>query len=1029
MEDLWKYFEDLKEIVYVVDTEDHSLVYMNRYAMDVFGIKSEEEYVGKKCYRLFQGFSSPCPFCNTEDLRENKFIEWRYKNPVLKETFLLKDTLIRQNGKMYRMEIAIQKEKKTVSVNGFIHYETLLNDCLIEQNSTGDSEKSINILLDSLGRKIKCKNLVVYEKDSSGDFIRSYGWPKKIVNREIKKEMQIFLKDWCKRFDCNEPVIVKNPEFIWEIKEDDLIDGENRTRANLIIVPFVDVGELKGALLIDDPRMGRLEDIGEIGRILSSFIVRLLERRDLIERLEYMGFHDQLTGAFNRNALGEYIGSINPDEPVGMVFCDINGLKQINDLQGHESGDKAIRKVYETFKSAFPGDRIYRMGGDEFLAVQQNGDENEFDIQVQLFRRLVMENNCKVSIGTMWREKAGKDFNELLKEVDGKMYVEKKNFYIQTNSEKKDTLPEVARDEIRHPFLKFMQNYYFDEDTFFKTISYQKFTSYIYCGDLTKNMYYISDSIKNDFNFPENLVYDFTSLLEQRIVETDRKFHIDYRKNMLSKKKTWYSVHYRVYNKDGIPVWVHCQGMLKWNADKTKPLFFSACMELLDDESEEESLSVNQNFSKALKIFTENEEGSKKVLIICVALNNFSVISQLMGSRKGDNIIWEIMSHIRKEASGKIRLVRTSEARFILLSENVPDPSEKIELIKEAVRKVYIQNQISIVYPCAIGILHRPEDGRDAETLLAKSDVVTHAAKGMQDVPYVEFSQELAEEYKGEKELYMELNRCIKERFQNFRIVVQPQVKADTGKIYGGEVLLRWKYKGVDVPPVKFIPILEKNGLIIPVGKWIVAQAAAFVRRITKIMPDFKLSFNVSYYQISDTTFIPFIRKTIENQKISGKNLMIELTETHFNEMPERLETFIKECKKLGIGFALDDFGSAYSSLQLLLQYPADVIKLDREMTKKIISSSEKVDFIMSIMYACHKFGKKICVEGVETGDELKLVRQTGCDFIQGFYFYRPLEKGSFLEVLQKDRTENQEGRKKQEVRKWERRLMEEKRQ
>ena len=69
MEDLWKYFEDLKEIVYVVDTEDHSLVYMNRYAMDVFGIKSEEEYVGKKCYRLFQGFSSSCPFCNTEDLR------------------------------------------------------------------------------------------------------------------------------------------------------------------------------------------------------------------------------------------------------------------------------------------------------------------------------------------------------------------------------------------------------------------------------------------------------------------------------------------------------------------------------------------------------------------------------------------------------------------------------------------------------------------------------------------------------------------------------------------------------------------------------------------------------------------------------------------------------------------------------------------------------------------------------------------------------------------------------------------------
>lgn len=986
MMDIWRYFEDLDEIIYVVDVEDHSVVYMNRYTMKTFKVDTEEEYYGKKCYELLQGFKEPCAFCNTSELEENKFIEWAYRNPVLQKTFMLKDTLIIKDGRKYRMEMAIETRDK-LGGGRSLHYESLINDCLIEQKFITDADEGIDTLLNSMGIRLKCTWISVYIQDGTGEFLQSYGWPKKYEEKgkKLNEEIRALLSVWGSSFKTSESIIISNTD-------------------NIILIPFGYRREQKGVLKIMNPELGELEDMAEIGRIMSNFVVTLLERRDFVNHLVYLSYHDHLTGALNRNAMKEAIQKIDPDQPVGLVFCDINGLKAINDLKGHQSGDQMIIRVYETLKSVF-SDNIYRMGGDEFLVLPDCKEEDEFDLQIQLFRRTVMENNCRISVGTLWKEQAGQDFNSLLREVDERMYEEKKHFYASENLEKRGRVRETphVEEENLHPFIRFTRNYYFDADTFFKSISSRNSSNYVYCGDMKKNIYYISDSIKNNFKFSDNLVYDFILLLEQRIVEADRQFHIDERKEMIEKKKTWHSIYYRIYDKDGIPVNIHCQGIMKWNEDKTEPLFFSGCMEILDNKIDRENLSVSQYFSQAMEDFRAKADNAEEVLLICVALNNFSVINQLIGSKRGDNIIWEIMGSIRKEFNERIKMVRMTGVRFIIIVKDTQNPDNVIRTIRRAVKQIYTENQISIIYPCSIGILRSPKDGADSDTLLENAEIVMNAAKNIPDVPYVEFCQDMMEEYKSEKELYMELSRCIRNRFENFRIVIQPQVMADTGKIYGGEVLLRWKYKGKDVPPAKFIPILEKNGLIIPVGKWIITQAAETIRQITDIMPDFRMSFNVSYYQVNDDTLFPFIKKTMKLHRISGKNMTIELTETHFNEMPEMLDVFIGECRDLGIGFALDDFGSAYSSLQLLLEYPAEVIKLDREMTKNITSSPDKMNFIMSIIYACHKFGKKICVEGVENEKELEIVRQTGCDFIQGFYFYRPLEKEKLPEVLQEN--------------------------
>lgn len=1005
----WLYLEDLNEPIYVADPENYSLVYMNRCAMEIFSLKTKEDYYGKKCHHVLQGLPSPCPFCTNPKLKSGCFLEWSYRNPILDQSLLLKDTLISWEGKDYRMEIAIRLDRGKEMSGSFFHYDTTINDCLTALNSGETSADGLRRMLSVTGEKFRCRRLDVYELTENETFTHAFAWSSEGCTKEnesVQMSRSSHLKNWFSHLKTSDPIIIRDTSMLRDTKTDDGEDLDIDGSQVIILIPLIRQNRLRGFFRIDDPAAGTLEEVAKIGRQLSYSIVPSLERHKLVKHLKHLSYHDQLTGALNRHALNDLTENGDLAFSAGFLLCDINGLKSINELHGHHGGDKAICRVYETLISVFPEDSVYRMGGDEFFVLYRCAQQEMFDIQVQLFRRMAMENNCQLSTGAVWTEDASQDFTGLLKAADTDMHEEKERFYILqslSNSTRTGALSTTAnriRSRALHPFLKYLRDYYFDTDTFFESIASMSTSVYFYCGDVTKNVYYISDDLKKYLNFPDNLVYDYMNYLEQRIVEEDRQTHIEIRKAMLAEKKTWQSVQYRIYNDKGQQTWVTCDVLLKWNEDKTTPLFISGSLRPIDNVPGTPPLPLKQYFSRIYKEFISEVDGSGKAVLICTSLNNYFALNQLMGNGKGDIIIWEIISNIRRKVDNGIRIIKMSDISFILLAAHDADPGRLVRLIRQTVTKVYVKNHISVIYPCSSGILFTPEDGTDPEELIRNAEIAMHSAKNTPEALYVKFSHDMKDKFQSDEELYLELNRCIRNRFENFRIVVQPQVTAQSGDIYGGEVLLRWSYKGKDVPPMKFIPLLENSGLIIPVGKWVVSETVALSQKIIKLIPGFKLSFNVSYYQISDKHFLPFIRQALAAHNISGENLMVELTETHFNEMPKRLEYFIRECRKLGLNFALDDFGSAYSSLQLLLQYPADLIKLDRSLTKEITSSEEKTNFINSIIYACHKFGKKVCVEGVETKKELDIICQTQCDFIQGFYFYRPLEVEDLLTLL-----------------------------
>ena len=378
---------------------------------------------------------------------------------------------------------------------------------------------------------------------------------------------------------------------------------------------------------------------------------------------------------------------------------------------------------------------------------------------------------------------------------------------------------------------------------------------------------------------------------------------------------------------------------------------------------------------------------------MCFRLNGFGEINEIRGRTTGNNLLKDISTSLLKNFDDEVQFYRLDGLRFLVMVSGTCETSlgDISREIKKIVADLYIEYNLPIRYPCAVGILGELNSDMSVTEIMTDVSSVLDIAKNKPETDIV-YSAQTLNVHREQKQMVLEIGKDVDNNMNNFRVVMQPIVSTITHKIVGGELLLRWKYLGQDISPVVFVPILEENNLMSTVGKWIFKQTAKLCKRINSYNPDFYLDFNVSYHQIKDETLLPYIKKILNDYKIDGAHLVMELTETHSNDDPIKLQKFIESCKDMNIQMALDDFGVGYSSLEMLLKYPADIIKLDRSIMKKMSDSSESKMFIATIVNGCHNFNRKVCVEGVETEGELNMITDAGCDTVQGYYFYKPLE-------------------------------------
>lgn len=241
------------------------------------------------------------------------------------------------------------------------------------------------------------------------------------------------------------------------------------------------------------------------------------------------------------------------------------------------------------------------------------------------------------------------------------------------------------------------------------------------------------------------------------------------------------------------------------------------------------------------------------------------------------------------------------------------------------------------------------------------------------------------------------LRDSIDNNFRGFSIHYQPQIRTNSRTLYGAEALARWScWKYGEVCPDEFIPLLEENGKIVALEKWIFREAANQCRKWRQMLPDFRMSVNFSCRYLEQTDMGLFAQTTLARLGLPSESMILELTESWPMHNGQAKEETVLGLQKTGMKLAMDDFGSGYSSLLSLQKFPFHLVKIDKDFVKSATRKDGQAAFVPSLTQLCHSLGRQVCLEGVETQEEYEAVRQLGIEVMQGFYFGRPVPPEEF---------------------------------
>ncbi|MBD5522165.1 MAG: diguanylate cyclase [Lachnospiraceae bacterium] len=436
MEKIWEFFENMNELVYVSDVDTYEFIYMNKKALSICGLTSLDETKGKKCYEVLQNTSLPCEICNNKELVPGQFKEWRYYNPVYNKHSLVKDTLIEMDGRRLRIEIAIDisaDTKQNEVIRDYQNREALVNEALRTALQASDPNDSIKIVIEYLGKALGGEKVYIFEKNAEGNDDNTYEWvasgvsPGKDNLQNLPPEVceglyRIFAEDKCVAIRDIEDIKATNPLLYKILKRQNSL--------SITAVPLFDDGRMIGFYGVDNPPVEDMSYISNMLQIMGHFIECMFKKRNLVRSLQQMSYLDQLTQFGNRYAMAKYMENMRSDESVGIVYGDITGLKRVNDAEGHAAGDRLILSACECMKAAF-GDcyELFRIGGDELLAICTGIEESEFQERVARLKKIMPEFSVNMAVGAEWKSDTTAGINAVLATAEKRMYEDKSAYY------------------------------------------------------------------------------------------------------------------------------------------------------------------------------------------------------------------------------------------------------------------------------------------------------------------------------------------------------------------------------------------------------------------------------------------------------------------------------------------------------------------------------------------------------------------------------------------------------------------------
>ena len=509
IEKMWEVYENLNEIVYVSDADTYNLVYMNRKAREMFGNVSIEELRRRKCYSLLQGCNSPCEICTNDKIKAGEFYEWTYYNPVIDKKFALKDTIFIEDNRRYRMEIAIDmtiQDHQEKVIKSFVNNEIVISEGLKMALAEDSPEKSIMVLLEYLGKAFKGERAYIFEETSPKFVANTYEWCANGVSVQIENLIDIpeqQLEDWYVQFRQNKSVVIKNledtkytsPDIYSILKPQDIV--------TLVVCPLIFRKKIIGFYGIDNPPADNLDNTMIMLNVMASFIVSIINRRELFRKLTNISYYDRLTGAGNRYAMESSINEIDLNKSIGVIYGDVMNLKNTNDTEGHLEGDKLLLQSYDHLCRYFDKKDIFRIGGDEFVVICSAISKDDFKQRIASIKNDMENSKAKIALGHIWKDICDEKIENLIVQADQLMYEEKRRYYNQKKDKSyglRSGVPLVGVHEY------FMQEHGFHSEAFFKSMMQSSFGLNAFVGDLQGNIYYLSDSLRDILKTKSNMV-------------------------------------------------------------------------------------------------------------------------------------------------------------------------------------------------------------------------------------------------------------------------------------------------------------------------------------------------------------------------------------------------------------------------------------------------------------------------------------------------------------------------------------------
>jgi diguanylate cyclase (GGDEF)-like protein len=392
------------------------------------------------------------------------------------------------------------------------------------------------------------------------------------------------------------------------------------------------------------------------------------------------------------------------------------------------------------------------------------------------------------------------------------------------------------------------------------------------------------------------------------------------------------------------------------------------------------------------------------IALLFLDLDRFKDINDTLGHTCGDQLLTAVADRLREGLRPSEFLARLGGDEFVFLVTGLRDKRSAgsfAHSILELLNTPFEVDDKELFISTSIGIALSPDDGDDGDTLLTHADMALYAAKEQGRNAFSYFSEELNREARERRHLEGSLHRALSNG--EFHLEYQPQIELRSGRIFSFEALLRWQHpdEGL-IPPQRFIPVAEETGLIRRLGEWVLQTACLQCRQWQQPgLPPVRVAVNVSGHQFNQPGFIDMVDRVLEETGLDPELLELELTESSLMAGAQESIMTLIDLKVRGMHLAIDDFGTGYSSLSYLKHFPIDRLKIDRSFVRDIVRDLDDRAIVEAIIAMAHSLGLRVLAEGVEHEDELELLRERGCDEVQGFYFAQPLPPEGVERYLQ----------------------------